>query len=1514
MNPPSLSSGFDPVDELVEAFLERHRRGERPSLTEYTEQHPELAERIRALFPALLVLEELGSRGGETTGSPADAGALVPQRLGDYLLLRPVGSGGMGVVYEAIQESLGRHVALKTLPFQRLGDATRLERFRREARAAARLHHTHIVPVFGVGEHNGLHYYAMQFIRGHGLDTILHEIKRLRRETGNPAAAEAPTVQDLSTSLAWGLRTGRFPTHQGGGQKSPAITDRQPDLGRAPAEPAPAPLSAASGDRSRLSDPPAAQYLRSVARIGVDVAEALEYAHNQGILHRDIKPSNLLLDAEGQVWVNDFGLAKAQDSDELTRTGDIVGTLRYMAPERFDGWSDPRSDVYALGATLYELLTLRPVFEELDRVKLIEQVLHESPLPLRPIDRQIPRDLETIVLKALAKAPGERYATAGQLAEDLRRFVAGEPIRARRVGRAERAWRWCRRHPGQTALVGTVASLLLGIGIVLPVAALLRAERNVALANLDRASRAEESLRLEQLRTAAAAHLARARAHRFSGQVGQRFKSLEELAAAARIAPTLELRNEAIACLALTDVRLAKPPWEGAPVGTRSFVLDDQFERYARSDVRGNLSIRRLSDDRELMVLPGPGSHAFFLRFSPDGRFLAAMYDKWDPGSMVWDVGNGRPILKQRVRGSLTFSPDSRTVALSPDDWTIRIIDVASGREEKIVPSVPGGHYFAFDPSGRFLAVKRDLIPRSVLVISPLTGEEVRTLPLPADAAGIGWCREARLLAATTTDNRLFVLDFERGTVQSELIGHESRPNSVVFRGSDDLLASTGWDSTLRLWEPLIGRPLLRIEGGGSPPQFRVDAPWLASTLNGTKIELWEVASGGEACRILGGPSSNGPFQSVEFSADGRLLLAASSEGVWLWDWAKARDIAFLPGGRNFATFCPNGDSLLTGGKGGLIRWPIRKDQDKDREGLVVGPPTLLFDSSDVRAIRPMAEGTRIAFADRGRGKVVLTDSTRNTSMVVLGDVANASQVATSPDGQWVAASTFFGTGISATVWDVRKRTLAWQSPRQDEQGDANVRFSPDGQWLVTGTPRAYRFWKVGSWEPGPSIPRDHAGATRGAIAFTRDGAMLAIAQSARLVRLIDVATNRELASLEAFHPGIINDLAFSPDDGQLAVGCEGHEMQVWDMRFLRRSLAAIGLDWEQPSLPSGPTPASQPIRARILPGDLRPAIAAGRIGDEVRRFLGHTDAVTGVAFSPDGRLGIAAGADATIRMWEIETGDLRRVFQSQGGSVNDLAIAPDGRRILSAHSDGTLRLWDVGDGKEIRPFRGHSGEVEAVVVSADGHHALSGGEDCTLRLWDVETGMELRRFDGHTMRVRVVALSPDGRLALSGGADGSMRLWDVTSGREVHQFADNETWVEGIAFSPHGRCALSGGGVGRILRLWDLKTGQVLRHYRGHTAYVQRVAFSPDGRFALSGGADGTLRLWNVETGEELLRFLGHDDTVRGLAFSPDGRYVLSGSLDKTVRLWRLPADLVPARASARIAPEIAAPSPANP
>ncbi len=390
----------EPIEELAESFLARFRAGERPPLTELVAAHPELEVEIRELFPALIEMEHAGLAIGPArswAAAPSPLGGVALESLGDYRIIREIGRGGMGVVYEAVQQSLGRHVALKVFAPWARTDRTMIERFQREAKAAARLHHTNIVPVFGVGEHDSYRYYAMQYIQGQGLDAILGELRRLRRapalRPGSLTGQEATEPAPLATTVARSLLTGQF--------KSPAGELRAggSEIDYELCEPAPAPAPAGSEVSSDASSDWASQaggsYARTIARVGLQVAEALQHAHGLGILHRDIKPSNLLLDIAGNVWVTDFGLAKADDADDLTDSGDVVGTARYLAPERFRGESAPQSDVYSLGVTLYELLTLRPAFDEKDRARLIDHILHTEPLPAargRPQDPTGPRD------------------------------------------------------------------------------------------------------------------------------------------------------------------------------------------------------------------------------------------------------------------------------------------------------------------------------------------------------------------------------------------------------------------------------------------------------------------------------------------------------------------------------------------------------------------------------------------------------------------------------------------------------------------------------------------------------------------------------------------------------------------------------------------------------------------------------------------------------------------------------------------------------------------------------------------------------------------------------------------------------------------------------------------------------------------------------------------------------------------------------------------------------------------
>jgi serine/threonine protein kinase len=414
----------DPVDVLAEDFADRLRRGEHPSVGDFAAANPDHAEQLRELLPAVAQMEFL-KRFRRASGSGEQVE--LPDRFGDFRIVRELGRGGMGIVFEAVQESLGRPVALKVLATHAQLDEVRRSRFVREAQAAARLHHTSIVPVFGVGEQDGMPYYVMQLIRGEGLHTVAD---RWRRERDQSAVSAGSTVEfgHLETS----------PNH--------------------PEKAAPAPVEPAPG--------PAYGNWSFIAEIGMQAADALQYAHKQGVLHRDVKPANLILDPAGRVWVADFGLAKLVNTHALTATGDILGTLQYLAPECLTGDADARSDVYGLGATLYELLALRTPYAMESPARLIKQVADAQPVPPRQINPAIPRDLETIVLKAMAREPARRYATAHDLAHDLQAFLEDRPIAARRELWVGRAWRWCRRNPTTAILAANVLVALVLAGVV----------------------------------------------------------------------------------------------------------------------------------------------------------------------------------------------------------------------------------------------------------------------------------------------------------------------------------------------------------------------------------------------------------------------------------------------------------------------------------------------------------------------------------------------------------------------------------------------------------------------------------------------------------------------------------------------------------------------------------------------------------------------------------------------------------------------------------------------------------------------------------------------------------------------------------------------------------------------------------------------------------------------------------------------------------------------------------------
>jgi tetratricopeptide (TPR) repeat protein len=418
--------------ELVDRLTTQAQRGEPVDWGAVERDHPEHAGELRRLWPALGGLDALSQSGDAgLTGLAARSAAaeeLAPGVLGDFRLLREVGRGGMGVVYEAEQISLGRRVALKVLPFAATMDPRHLQRFQNEARAAASLHHEHIVPVYAVGQERGVYYYAMQFIDGRTLAQFLER----QRQGGQTPRPDEPTTD------------------------------------YAPATPAaPSADTGAQACATTVQAPRDAAYFRRVAEWGVQAAEALEHAHQLGIVHRDIKPGNLMLDGQGKLWVTDFGLARVGADSGLTLTGDLVGTLRYMSPEQALAKRvviDHRTDIYSLGVTLYELLAGQPAVGGTTREEILRQIVFAEPRRPRQLNRAIPPDLETIVLKASAQEPERRYATAQELADDLRRWLEDKPIRARRPPLRTRLARWGRRHRPLVAAVA--AALLMGLAVL----------------------------------------------------------------------------------------------------------------------------------------------------------------------------------------------------------------------------------------------------------------------------------------------------------------------------------------------------------------------------------------------------------------------------------------------------------------------------------------------------------------------------------------------------------------------------------------------------------------------------------------------------------------------------------------------------------------------------------------------------------------------------------------------------------------------------------------------------------------------------------------------------------------------------------------------------------------------------------------------------------------------------------------------------------------------------------------
>jgi len=1120
--------------------------------------------------------------------APADSPAAEAPRLGEYRLLREVGRGAMGVVYEAVQESLGRRVALKVLPPGLAVRGAFLERFRREAQVAGRLHHTNIVPVHGSGEQDGSYFYAMQFIQGHGLDAVLEDVRRLRG-LGAAAAAGATSVRGALSDAAPGLRGGGRP---GGLTLGPAPTvDTR--------------LPAARG-RDELVGPPGPAYYRGVARLGLQAAEALAYAHGQGVLHRDVKPSNLLIDHQGILWVSDFGLAKADGGGDLTEVNDLVGTLRYMAPERFQGRADGRSDVYSLGATLYEMLTLRPAFEETDRLQIIARVTQHAPPPPRQWAPDAPRDLETIVLKAMAREPADRYATAAALAEDLRRFLDDRLILARRASVVERLRRWRRRSPATAALALSVAALLLLLAAGSTVAALGLAGANDKLASTNtkltdandlltsanaQLGKANDDLeRLDGEKAAAYGALkksdaekteelwrslyGRARAGRFSPRPGRRLDSLDALTKAWRVRPDDRLRTEAIACLALTDLR-PQDRWHPCLPDTFDMDFDDDLGRYVCADRHGNASVRRTAGDDEIAAVSTGFDAPSWVEMSRDGRFVTVRPDGDGGRLQAWDLDGApdRPPVRridEQSRVSCTaFSPDGRRLVVGYTDGRLVAYDLTTGAAQHTLSGKRRALAAAAHPDGRRLAVANEGSNdnEGFIQVYDLDSENrVGGWKTGSPMEALAWGPDSRLLATVGRDQHIYVWDAATGRRTAVMEGPNAGGIRIAFSHGGDVLAGRDVTGLLRLWDPRTGRQLFSTAADMRALRFSADDGLLAGEVNGDKVGLWEVAVGREYRTLAAEPVS---LARPDFSGSaaihptGRLLAAAMSDGVRLWDLAGGDQCAFLGVGPTVAVAFDAAGALeaVRAAKGErVLRWSV---SFKNPEELEIGPSEALPLRGAGAGLACGRQVQLTAVATLGGAEVFNADDPKQTVTLRthddLGD--DVRDVSMSADGRWVATCSHSGRGVR--VWETATRAVAKEIP---VEGAAGAAFSPDGRWLAVGGADACQVFAVEKWD---AVRRIEGAAS----AFSPDGGMLAVTAGPGIIRLVDPQTGKEIARLEDPNQDRGESL-FTPDGaGVVVVSRDGRCVHVWDLRRIRDDLRKLGPGMEGglPDYPPAP-------------------------------------------------------------------------------------------------------------------------------------------------------------------------------------------------------------------------------------------------------------------------------------------------------------------------------------------------------